>query len=362
MLSGLPSWGAAQVIASVDGGVATATYDGYAPSAVYTLAPAVSFSGGPLRLGLDGAFSEFETGHGSGTVALNATAGGEISGPLRWELSGDGAALWYRSNPGVLSGLVTPRLRLDRGAFGAWVAGSVGSTDNDNLTGSFVDRIDGGMSYALPHVTPTVSVATVRAGIAHYTDVGAAIQSELGRFALSTAGGTRIRTLSRGDSTLLRAPGTWLNVELRVTVMNGMALVLAGGSYPTDLVRGTPGAHFIGGGIRLSQAFRVNHRPTMVAVRYNSSGSNDVLADPRTLRFSAKPNARVELMADFTEWQPVVMTETRPGLYQVTLRDAIRSGPHRVNIRVDNGNWDVPGELPPVIDDFGGTAGSLVIP
>jgi hypothetical protein len=353
VLSGLPTRGAAQVFTSLEANAANATYDAYQSSAVYTLAPSVAFAGGPLRAGLDGAFSVFETGHSSGVLDLNAVGGAKLYGPLRWELGGDGAALWYRSNPAVLSGVVTPRLRFDRGPFVAWVSGAAGSTDNDGIVGSFVSRIDGGLSYALPHITPALTIATTRAGVAHYTDFGGAIQSELGPLILNATAGTRTGALLGGFA-------TWFNAEMRVTVTQNLSFVLSGGSYPVDLVRGAPGAHFIGVGLRFAQAFRVSPR-AMGTVRYNS-GSNDVLADPRTLRFSAKPNARVELMADFTDWQPVPMTEIRPGLYQATLRDAIRSGPHRVNIRVDQGDWVVPSELPPVIDDFGGTAGSLVVP
>ena len=352
-LAGLPCRAAAQVFTSLDANVASATYDAYLPSAVYTLAPSLTFIGGPIRAGVDGAVSEFQTGHGSGAVGVNALGGTKIYGPLRWELGIEGTALWYRTHPPVLSGDVAPQLRIDRGPFTTWVSGAFGSSDNDSLHGSAVQRFESGMSYALPHVTPTLTVGATRAGIAHYTDVGGAIQSQVWRFNLLLTGGHR-------TGALLGGAATWFNAELRVTVVDGVALVMAGGSYPTDLVRGSPGAHFIGGGIRLSEAFRVGKRQTG-AVRY-SNGANDVMADPHTLRFSARANARVELMADFTDWQPVLMTEIRPGLYQVTLRDPIRSGPHRVNIRVDDGGWDVPVELPPVHDDFGGTAGSLVVP
>jgi hypothetical protein len=352
-LSGLPCRAAAQVLASVDANVASATYDGYLSSAVYTLAPSVGFSGGPLRADCDAAFSEFATGHTSGVVALSASGGAKIYGPLRWELGGDGAALWYRSSPAVLSGVITPRLRFDRGPLVAWVGGAAGSTDNDSIVGSFVNRVDGGLSYALPHISPALTIATTRAGVTHYTDVVGAVQGNLGPLVLNATVGTRTGALLGGSA-------TWFNAEVRVTFTRNLSFALAGGSYPVDLVRGAPGAHFIGVGLRFAQAFRVGPRP-LETVRYNH-GSNTVLADPRTLRFSAKPNARVELMADFTDWQPVAMTEIRPGLYQATLRDAIRSGPHRVNIRVDNGDWDVPSELTSVLDQFGGAAGSLVVP
>ena len=358
ILCGLPSRVAAQVFTSLDANVSSASYDGYLPSAVYTLAPAVAFAGGPLRLGLDGAFSEFETGHTSGIAEVSSTVGTPIYGPLRWELSGLGSGLWYRSNPAVLSGLLTPRLRVDRGSFVAWAGGAVGSTHNDGLEGSFINRVDAGVSYAWPHVTPTLTVASTRAGIAHYTDLGGVIQSDIGPLALSASAGKRFAAVTPGVTPW----STWFNAEARLTVVNRVALIFIGGSYPADLVRGAPGAHYIGFGVRWSEAFRVR-KPAPTTVRYNAlNGTSDVMPDARTLRFTAPPNTHVELMADFTDWQPVPMTEVRPGLFQVMLPEAIRSGPHRVNIRVDNGDWIVPNELPPVVDDFGGKAGALVVP
>ncbi|HSY82170.1 MAG TPA: hypothetical protein VK807_10420 [Gemmatimonadaceae bacterium] len=354
ILSGLPCRAAAQFLTTIDANVANATYDGYLTSAVYTVAPAVVFGLGPIRAGADGAYSEFESGHGSGIVGVNALGGTKIYGPLYWELGTEGTALWYRSNPPVVSGDFTPRLRLDRGPFKAWVGGAFGSSDNDSLHGSFVDRAEAGLSYALPHVTPVFTIATTHAGHAQYTDVDAAIQSELGRFSVIATGGHRAGTLLGGSA-------SWLSAELHVTLTSNVAFVFAGGSYPVDLVRGTPGARFISAGFRLSQPFGV-HQTSMGTVLRYSNNSSDVLADARTLRFTAQANAHVELMADFTDWRPMSMIEIRPGLYQVTLREAIRSGPHRVNLRVDNGDWSVPKELPPVVDDFGGKAGALVVP
>jgi hypothetical protein len=353
-LCGLPCRAAAQIVASLDANAASATYDTYLPSAVYTLAPSVAYANQRFRLGLDGAFAEFQTGHGSGILAPSAAIGGPIYDGLRWEFGGEAAALWYRTSPPVWSGVLTPRIRYDDGPLDAWVGGAVGSTDNDSVFGQFVARGDVGVSLTLPHVTPTLTLSDTRAGVAHFTDAAAAVQSEWGRLSATVTGGTR-------SGALLGGVASWFNAEARVTVMSGVALELAGGSYPADPVRGAPGAHFIGGGVRLSEAFRLGKRPPPVG--YDALyGVTDIMPDARTLRFTARASAHVELMADFTAWQPVAMVEIKPGLYQVTLKDVVTSGPHRVNIRVDDGQWSVPRELPPVTDDFGGTAGSLVVP
>ncbi|HZS59316.1 MAG TPA: glycogen-binding domain-containing protein [Gemmatimonadaceae bacterium] len=355
LASGLPARATAQALATLDANVAGATYDQYLPSAVYTVAPALSYAGDAYRVGLDGAFSAFQTGHTSGVGEFQGAVGTRIYGPLRWELSGDGSALWYRANPAVWSGVLTPSIHADHGPLDAWVNGALGSTNNDLVVGSFVDRVGGGVAYALPHITPSMTVQTTRAGIYHYTDVEGGIQGEVGRFGVTSTVGTRTGVLGGGVA-------TWFNAEVRFLLVDRVSLVFSGGSYPVDLVHGAPGAHFIGGGIRVSQAF-LTHKRAMPAVRYDPlNATTEVMPDARTLRFAAPPSAHVELMADFTDWKAVAMTEVQPGRYQITLPDAIRSGLHRVNIRVDHGEWRVPAELPSVVDDLGGTVGSLVVP
>jgi hypothetical protein len=68
----------------------------------------------------------------------------------------------------------------------------------------------------------------------------------------------------------------------------------------------------------------------------------------------------VELMSDFTDWEPVSMSQTPNGDW--TIERAIAPGTHRVAIRADGGLWRVPPNLPSVTDEFGGEVGLLVVP
>jgi hypothetical protein len=67
----------------------------------------------------------------------------------------------------------------------------------------------------------------------------------------------------------------------------------------------------------------------------------------------------VELIGDFTGWQPVPLTRLPDGTWSVTL--TVDAGLHRMNVRVDDGPWGVPVGLTAVGDDFGGTVGVLEI-
>jgi 1,4-alpha-glucan branching enzyme len=72
------------------------------------------------------------------------------------------------------------------------------------------------------------------------------------------------------------------------------------------------------------------------------------------------PQARtVELMADFTDWAPVPLTRERGGMWGLNI--FIAPGVHRVNVRVDGGEWQPPPGLTTVPDGFGGLVGLLVV-
>src|SRR5262249_54151066 len=90
--------------------------------------------------------------------------------------------------------------------------------------------------------------------------------------------------------------------------------------------------------------------PTMSVVRADSA---------RRIQVVVERAARVELMADFTGWNAVVLE--RSGGMWVTDR-IIAPGPHRVAIRIDGGEWIVPANLPRVEDDLGGSVGLITVP
>ena len=50
---------------------------------------------------------------------------------------------------------------------------------------------------------------------------------------------------------------------------------------------------------------------------------------------------RVEVKGDFTDWQPLALTASGDGRYRYAL--GLPPGMHRFNLRVDGGEWGVPG-------------------
>ena len=68
----------------------------------------------------------------------------------------------------------------------------------------------------------------------------------------------------------------------------------------------------------------------------------------------------VELMADFTDWEPVSMAQLPNGDW--TIERILAPGTHHVAIRVNGGPWASPPNLPRVSDEFGGEVGLLIVP
>ncbi len=339
----------AQFVASLDASAARSTYDGYLPSSVLTLAPAVLFTQRDVRLGLDGAFSHFESGRGSAQVESNAAIGGPIAGALHWDVGADGSGSWYRKFEPIFSGMVEPHMRLDLAKGGAWVGAGGGGTSGDSVGGHGVVRGEGGIWGRVPFLTASLSLANTAAGAVGYTDIEAVFRGDRGRFAGTVTAGVR-------SNVRLGGVGQWVNAEGRFGVVDGIALIAGWGAYPPDLVRGTPGARFITFGVRAS------HPTRTLGARERPPAAPSVLHDRQTVRFTAPAGSHVELMADFTDWHAVDMREVGLGVYEATVTSPLTSGTHRVDIRINAGPWIAPAELPPVHDDFGGEAGALVVP
>ena len=69
------------------------------------------------------------------------------------------------------------------------------------------------------------------------------------------------------------------------------------------------------------------------------------------LALRAAPGSKVELLADWTGWEPRSVPETERGIYSLDVR--LPAGNHRFLFRVD-GEWRVPEGYPTERDEFGG--------
>jgi hypothetical protein len=99
--------------------------------------------------------------------------------------------------------------------------------------------------------------------------------------------------------------------------------------------------------------------PAGGAARPASTTSTSPAAAPaRLIRLRLAGATRVELMADFTDWQPMEL-EGRGGVWERAV--PLAPGTYRLLIRIDGGEWVAPPGLAVVDDDFGGKVGLLVV-
>jgi hypothetical protein len=69
--------------------------------------------------------------------------------------------------------------------------------------------------------------------------------------------------------------------------------------------------------------------------------------------------SRVELAGDFTDWRPVTLRSAGEGGWRAVL--PIRSGLHRLAVRIDGGAWQAPPGARPIRSEFGGEVAEIVV-
>lgn len=85
--------------------------------------------------------------------------------------------------------------------------------------------------------------------------------------------------------------------------------------------------------------------------RAPGAGAEMHRSGPARLALRAVAGARVEVLAEWTDWQPYPVPEVRPGEY--VLEVVLPPGSHRFLFRVD-GELRLPEGFPTESDDFGG--------
>lgn len=190
----------------------------------------------------------------------------------------------------------------------------------------------------------------------HYADVSLIGHGAWGRFEVDAIGTSR--HVSKGN--LASVPTAAVSGAWWVTPNVGLAAAI--GRQLSDPVRGTTHARYATVAVRFSAERHGPVRPARTPPVL--PGETTIIAVPAggeavMLRVHAPDARRVELMGDFTGWEPMPL-ERRNGRWEARLTAA--SGPHHVMVRVDGGRWVVPGNLPRIDDEMGGHVGLLIVP
>jgi hypothetical protein len=152
---------------------------------------------------------------------------------------------------------------------------------------------------------------------------------------------------------------TWAAGDLAVRLTRPVSLVLGAGSAAGSGFALDAEHRFFSLGFRLTPVLRrerVVEHPLTTSPAFAVAA---VGAGRYRLTLTAPSAHRVEVSGDFTAWKPVPLLRGPDG--QWILLAALTEGTHRLNVRVDNGDWVAPPGLTTMSDDFAGEVGVLVI-
>jgi len=355
----------AQARASLDAGASYVEYSGFLPSASFSLTPSLRASGERYSLLARGTWLRFESGNNSvqgllaGSLFVPATRG------LVAEVGAELGASRYQDFARFSHALGRARLQWrSAGTGGAWIGGAAGTAASDSGR-----QTVGGLSAGVWLAGREVSVAF--AGTGTFTDRFSYLDLETTIRHVRSSGLEAEAILSARAGDPFKDAGPFLEATLTIPLLSHTALVLAGGRYAADPVRGNVAGDYVSAAVRLTAPLRARPPVTMTIPR--DPGAEDTgtavaallevrtgRGPARTLVFRVAGAARVDLIADFTDWLPTPLQALGADTWSISL--PVTPGRHRLNLRLDRGPWIVPVGTMPIADDFQGVVGAVVIP
>lgn len=380
----------AQLVSKVEAGALVSSRDGTVPANVFAVSPALRLTGASGSV--DARLSAWRIGDAW------ALAGGDVTGslftPVRFRLRGElrAAASRVAFEPEMrsdqLDGQVRVHMPFRRG--GIWVGGglerplrlavvsSVDVTGGGAWTRIGPATVSGSLTnfYFTKLATLQDSTTTASSAMApscqsnaatgagqgcwrqsQFRDVQGSLDWASGLIELSAQAGYRFGSSSDVGSDSRR----WGSVAATYWMTSGLALVVGHSRQPASPSRGLPSRNLTSIGLALGY-WPLARRPVPVTTRSTAAAGFELReADEgeRTLVIRAGGIESVEIMGDFTEWEPKALTRFGRDHWEITL--PIMPGVHEINVRLDRGKWRSPPGVPTRRDGFNGEVGVLVV-
>jgi hypothetical protein len=302
---------------------------------------------------------------GAATGSASATGGARAPFARGWLIEGAGELFGIAGSTTHSAGTATASARIIRSAGhgGVWTGGnlSLGHREAGSMP---AQSAEAGIWLGLPRARLSATVleqharGQLFAGEQRQFLVGTIpVRYAEGTVALHLEGDLASLDLSAGarrdpDAAVLIEPT--FSATAAVWRSPTRALTVSISRQPPDFVRGADAARWIAVGMRFYEPAPAAVRAARVRPVVQVVGAGDT----RVVRVRAAGARRVELMADFTDWESVVLTATSGGFEH----DArISAGSHRILVRIDEGAWRPAANTPAVNDDLGGRVGLLVV-
>jgi hypothetical protein len=189
------------------------------------------------------------------------------------------------------------------------------------------------------------------------TDLEASVRWEHRLVEITLRGGHRF-----GDSyDVTPESREWVSGQAAVWITNKLAAVAGGGREPAQPTRGLPARSYASLGMMLAywpiprNVVPIETPASLVKMfEFRPAGES-------MQRFTARIGGveTVEIMGDFTGWEPVPLIRRGRDHWELLLPMA--PGIHQINLRIDGGQWIAPPGMPTLKDGFNGEVGVLVI-
>jgi hypothetical protein len=197
-------------------------------------------------------------------------------------------------------------------------------------------------------------------------DTQADVEWRRGSTIIGGAAGIRLGESQRGTV-------GWGAIAITWPARSDLWMSVSVGSYPADLIQGLPGGAFTAVTMRLPNGKLPPLRlppppppPRPVPPSLDFTQRLDLVigfavdsADLREIKVWAPGVERVELMADFVDWVPVPLIKQSTGEWRGYYR--VSPGLHRLNLRLDGKEIDVPSRLARFEDELTGAFVGMVI-
>ena len=360
----------AQTVASLGVGGSIVEYDGFLTSAAAAFTPALQFDAANLAVGAQGNWTIFE----SGNQVFQATGAAGWLADLhdRWrlEFSSTGGFSKYADEAAVGHLLARSRLHFFGTNYGGWLGATAGAAFDSSTVAPFEFSV--GVWAIQQRMTLVGIVTSAWLGDNRHVDIAGAARWTTKRLEWEARVGMRPWTVSSGDVGEA-VTGVWGEVSALIPLSSAISLTLSGGSYPSDPVRRVLGANYLTAGFRIATSggaqlpVLVDPAPILAAARMRTAAANtsqtriEILSTDsmHAIRVFAAGATSVEIMGDFTDWQPLALTQAGTGIWEI--QRPLTRGVHRLNVRVNGGAWLVPEGARQEQDEFGSVVGIIVI-
>ncbi|HEV2672167.1 MAG TPA: glycogen-binding domain-containing protein [Gemmatimonadales bacterium] len=348
-------------------GASLVRYDGFLLSSAATITPTFAWYGSRAALNARGTYLRFESGNRSIQGSVVGTAFARPAKDWRIEASGTAGASSYADFASFWHLLGEFRIRRDTDRGGVWLAATGGRTAFGSPEGArpvfaaSVTALQRRSWFAL-----LVTAGRAFVGDTQYSDIGMTARGQYGKFVLETVLAARVWSQGAGHGVYGEASGS-------LPFADRWAFVISGGRYPSDPINGSIAGRYLSAGLRFRIPSPARPVPSLPLRHSGANGGGGDDPPPSTtltvvsessgnirLVLRAPPATLVEIAGDFSDWQPVSMTQTAGGSWEVVLPMA--KGVHQINVRLDGGPWTVPGGTTRLVGDYGDEVGTFIVP